>query len=641
MKQSGPSFRQSLGRGLSAFRRALPQLLIFEIVYSAATALLAKPLLSVVLQALLGMDGRQLAFNDSIWMFALSVPGVAAILLLAAIAVLVVYFEFAVVISLVRQGLDEDQRPSIMAALAGAIWSLSSLKSPGTALFALYALLLLPLANMGVTSSLLPRLSVPNFITGELTKTPIGVWLQLAAIILLAAAFICLLFVLPAMVVDHIRFLPAVRKSWRAVRAYHLRMLGVALLFALAWLLLFLLPRQAFSFFFGATSVSLWQALTYHGLSLLTPVMLLVWLAATLAQISLMPLLLAVLTACYLPVGDAAPPDEDALAKISRGLQTATGWAQRALLFAGRKVRGAFGTIWQKPFVQKHKKAVIVVTCLLLVWAVTSAFLTAPGIHDPIVVGHRGSAYAVENTLEAMQYAIDAGADYTEVDVLLSKDNVPMVVHDANLQRLSGQDVNVYDLTAAQLGEITLEQNGQRGRIPTLEEAVAYCEGKILLAVEYKLHGHEQVDLVDAVMDVIAQSPYQKNGIFLSLDYGLVSEMRQSYPDYRTGYCVYGNVGQLNTQSLLDMDIDFLLVEEWMVSPELVQACRKAWLPVYVWTVNDTQSMEKYLKDGVAGIVTDYPDTAMELLGTMYNLDSMAKPYGEDTMEIETEDPGQ
>ena len=77
-------------------------------------------------------------------------------------------------------------------------------------------------------------------------------------------------------------------------------------------------------------------------------------------------------------------------------------------------------------------------------------FAAPPVLHAPIAIGHRGSLEGVENTLESVQGAIDAGADYAEIDILLSKDSIPMVIHDTNLSRLTGDSRNVYELTAAE-----------------------------------------------------------------------------------------------------------------------------------------------------------------------------------------------
>lgn len=212
MKNNRPPFRAAIGTGLKAFYAALPQIAVFEIVYKLASALVTKPLLSVLTQILLQIGGNELAFNEKIWHFIFSIPGILAVVLLVGLASVLIYFEFAVIITLAQQALQQE-KPSLKTAIPKALWCFGSIKSPSALLFALYALLLLPLVNMGITSSLLPALTVPNFITGELAKTPVGEWALLAAAAIVVVVFFCLLFVLPSMVIEHCRFGSATKKA--------------------------------------------------------------------------------------------------------------------------------------------------------------------------------------------------------------------------------------------------------------------------------------------------------------------------------------------------------------------------------------------------------------------------------------------
>jgi glycerophosphoryl diester phosphodiesterase len=84
------------------------------------------------------------------------------------------------------------------------------------------------------------------------------------------------------------------------------------------------------------------------------------------------------------------------------------------------------------------------------------------------VIAHRGDPYRVrENTLPSFRAAIAAGADVVELDVRLSRDGTPMVVHDATLKRLWGPDRAVTELTAREITELS------GGGVPTLRQALA------------------------------------------------------------------------------------------------------------------------------------------------------------------------
>ena len=80
------------------------------------------------------------------------------------------------------------------------------------------------------------------------------------------------------------------------------------------------------------------------------------------------------------------------------------------------------------------------------------------------VVAHRGFIHGgVENTLPALQAAADAGADRVEFDVMETEDGKFMVMHDANLRRLAGRNLNVKDLTQEELTKITVRVRGDGG----------------------------------------------------------------------------------------------------------------------------------------------------------------------------------
>lgn len=260
------------------------------------------------------------------------------------------------------------------------------------------------------------------------------------------------------------------------------------------------------------------------------------------------------------------------------------------------------------PLYQKHKKLVWGIAAILVFLIAFGSLYSQPVTYDQVVVGHRGSNSAPENTLEAIDGAINADAEYAEIDILLSKDGVPMVIHDDNLKRLTGQNVNIYDLTASELQKLTVKQNNKTGRISTLDEVIDHCRGKIDLLIELKLHGHEKRDLAAAVIKVIEDNHFQKNCEIMSLEYSLIEQLKTRYPEYHVGYCVYSNLGNAEFSSLRELNVDFLIIEESMASKSFISKCNSAWLPVYVWTLNTREAMDSCLIQGASGIITDNPE---------------------------------
>ncbi|MFE1750698.1 glycerophosphodiester phosphodiesterase [Streptomyces anandii] len=87
-------------------------------------------------------------------------------------------------------------------------------------------------------------------------------------------------------------------------------------------------------------------------------------------------------------------------------------------------------------------------------------------------VAHRGDPYRFrENTIASLRSALDQGADAVEIDVRLTRDGVPVLLHDETLKRLWGHDRPLRSLSARELAELT------RGGVPTLAEALAATDG--------------------------------------------------------------------------------------------------------------------------------------------------------------------
>ena len=608
-------------RAFTAYWTVLPGLAFFEIGYKALSAFAVKPLLRVLADKTLGRGGVELAFNERILGALASPLGLAGGLVLAVLAVVGAYYECSVLFLSAYCAAQGTPVP-LRTAMELAVPTLRSLKSWGVIGFAAYALGLLPLLDLGFSPALLPTVRIPRFITGELSKTPLG---QTAVILFYAmafAVFALLLFTVPAMALGGLPFGRAMRRGGALLKGAGPRAWAACGAFFLVWGVLFRWPGLLPTRFAGITGAGFSELVTnLLAGRLLSSVP--AFLLTGLLRIGLSLFFVALLTQLYLLAGGEAALDTTALPAISARVDR----AQRAARTLGGRAWEALRALWdafrRRPLYQKHKKLLAAAAALALFFWVSSVFAAPPVLHAPIVIGHRGSSQGVENTLESVQGAIDAGADYAEIDILLSADGVPMVIHDASLARLAGDGRSVYELTAAELGRLTLRQNGFTGHISTLAELLEYCKGKIGLVVELKTHGHETQDIARRVVEVVEAHGAADRCIFMSIDYDLVQALHALRPRYVIGYCVYGSVTAVDAGALMENGVDFLTIEENMVSPRFVNRCLRAGLPLYVWTVDDPANMAHYLDTGVSGIVSDDPAAAKEA----------AQGYGGDTAE--------
>ncbi|MCI8646372.1 MAG: hypothetical protein HFE76_06125 [Firmicutes bacterium] len=603
-------FLNMIGTAFLTFFKVLPALLLFEVAYKLLCTAIFSPLLSLIMQQALNISGYEMAFNGDIAGFYTNAAGIIGTIVLCIFAAFLAYFEFAVLILMIYyryMGIPFSLADSMKMALT----TFRSMRSVGFIGFILYALGLLPLINLGFAPSIRPKGEIPNFISGELYKSTLGTIGMAVFYVIMYLLFFCLIFVLPAMVLRRRKFGRSIRVSLSLLLSMKLKHAIPLILVFVLWGVLFLYPGFIPTYYAGISDADLAQILGNFFFSWKS---ILHFLLGEGLQILLKIMLFTFLIALYLLTSGKVSLNEKAMPTIDRRLQTTHSILSRVYgLF--RKI-GQSVSFWirSRPFYQNHKRPIWAVICILLFLGVFGLLYNQPNAYDQVVVGHRGSQEGVENTLQAIKGAVDAKADYAEIDILLSKDGVPMVVHDDNLKRLSGENLKVYDMTARQLSHVSLSQNDFSGKISTLADTIDYCRGKIDLLIELKLHGHEKTDIVKAVTRVVEQKHFQRNCEIMSLEYDLVKKLKTGYPEYKIGYCVYGNLGAAKLNSLRELNVDFLIIEESVASKSFISECNRAWLPTYVWTVNEKQSMESCLKMGATGIITDKPKEARSVV---------------------------
>jgi glycerophosphoryl diester phosphodiesterase len=238
------------------------------------------------------------------------------------------------------------------------------------------------------------------------------------------------------------------------------------------------------------------------------------------------------------------------------------------------------------------------------------------------VIAHRGaSAYAPENTLPAFELAAAQGADAFELDVRLSRDGAPVVIHDATLDRTTGLSGPVRGRTLAELrtadagrgfspdGGRTFPFRDQGVRMPTLAEVLwAFPVMPVLIEVK-------EPEVQEAVRRVLSEEGAVERCVVASEHIGAIELFRQApFACGASGTeisALYRAVMLRRAPAacryrLLSVPL------RWHGLPVptrgLVAAARKLGCPVHVWTVNDAATARRLWRRGVAGIVTNVPD---------------------------------
>ena len=236
----------------------------------------------------------------------------------------------------------------------------------------------------------------------------------------------------------------------------------------------------------------------------------------------------------------------------------------------------------------------------------------------PLVIGHRGaSSEAPENTIAAFELALAQGADGIELDVHLSADEQPVVIHDFTLERttdgagpVSGHRVR--DLKRLDAGGWR-DRRFRGQRLQTLQEVLERFRDRARFWIELKGGSALYPGIEDRVVSMIEIYDVVERVLVQSFDRAAIARVRALNREIPVGALVAEAPLDLG---LLDPEaVDAICPGEPVVSEELLGEIRRAGLASYVWTVNEPARMDRLVEWGVSGIITDRPGLLRARLG--------------------------
>lgn len=230
------------------------------------------------------------------------------------------------------------------------------------------------------------------------------------------------------------------------------------------------------------------------------------------------------------------------------------------------------------------------------------------------ITAHRGSSRtAPENTMAAIEAAIEELADFAEIDVQLTSDGVVVLGHDANLKRVAGLNRSIGAMTWEELAQIDVGSWFSREyadtRIPTLAEVLAGCKGKINLNIEIKSVGKDSI-LPEKVVELILEHGMEEQCVITSISQPYLKQVKELAPQLRTGYIISAAYGNFYSSD----DVDFISIRSNFVNESLVESVHIQGKAIHAWTVNSKSEMERLCMLGVDNVITDNPVLAREII---------------------------
>ncbi|HET7322680.1 MAG TPA: glycerophosphodiester phosphodiesterase [Longimicrobiaceae bacterium] len=215
----------------------------------------------------------------------------------------------------------------------------------------------------------------------------------------------------------------------------------------------------------------------------------------------------------------------------------------------------------------------------------------------PLILGHRGvPAEQVENTLQSFARAMERGADGVELDVRLSRDGVPVVIHDATMERTMGVKGAVAELHWPAIAQLST------ARVPSLEQAAAWAAAAgAWLNVELKEPGAEA-----ATLRVLEETGVLGRTFLSSFHPEAVAEVGRLAPDSLRFLLLEAWDGE-GLETLVKCGAAGVCLHADAAGPLALEVLRNEDLPVVVWTVNDPERARALFDEGVAAVITDDP----------------------------------
>ena len=489
--------------------------------------------------------------------------------LLVLIVAFFMFIEFSILTFTIYGQLTEKQY-SFRSILDNAWNKTKNLAGFQTLFFIFYFLITIPTINLGVKSVLAKNLFIPKFISSEIMKTNSGLIIWGLIMIVFAYLNLRLIFTLPLTAVGDENILDSIKRSWELTKTGKRKLVFTILLFEIIYLLIAAVLTGVITYiciyFDNDGNNPIIQTLFFSSVSGI------IFFLGVISKITVITSLITVLI-------DHNEISEKLVNNLNEN--------------------------------KKKSRLVVTFTTVIIVVAVLiNGFnIYGNGVNKNIkTIAHRGYvAKGVENSIEALEGAAEVGADYVEFDIILTKDNKFVVMHDFNLKRLVGLNKRVQDMNFDEVVGLTIKQGDFSSKIPSLEEFVNKAkELNMNLVIELKPHGAEPPNYIDILIDEVKRLKLE-NYKFMSLNSKVMEELETKVPNLETGYVIplqFGNFHHSN--------VDFFVIEDFSYRDHLVEQARKENKQVFVWTINNPALITKYLQSPADGIITDESELVKE-----------------------------
>lgn len=229
----------------------------------------------------------------------------------------------------------------------------------------------------------------------------------------------------------------------------------------------------------------------------------------------------------------------------------------------------------------------------------------------PLIISHAAcKGHAPENTLAGVRAALDRRVDAIEIDIHGSSERIPVLIHDATLDRTTSGAGPVRDQPWSALRVLDA---GRGERIPSLEQVLDLTRGHCLLVIEIK-----QRDLAPEVATAVRVARAERDTMIWSFHASTVAAARAALPATPAALLVApGTTFDEAADQALRANAQALSLHHTLVTAETQRRARLLGLRVYTWTPDEPVEQVRVARAGVDGIVTNLPDVLATTLAVL------------------------
>ncbi|MHB1709451.1 MAG: glycerophosphodiester phosphodiesterase [Thermoplasmataceae archaeon] len=223
---------------------------------------------------------------------------------------------------------------------------------------------------------------------------------------------------------------------------------------------------------------------------------------------------------------------------------------------------------------------------------------------DVFIIAHRGGGGLFpENSMAAFMGVQEIGVDAVECDVQLTKDGMLAVIHDADLKRLAGIDIQVREMDSMEIKKIRLKSGD---KIPLLEELL----DRITIPIVIEL---KSADTISSLFEMLEKNREMvRKCIFISFFHEALYGLRQKFPEASCGALLAGF--PIDPVSMVKQcGCDTIALNYEGLTKDYVDRCHSGGIRVSVWAPSNIDGIRASLNSGVDAIASDRPDLVIDM----------------------------